>query len=391
MDELVEKIFGLEFHKAVYTLENMKTILNVLGNPQLSYKTIHITGSNGKGSTSNFISNILSQKFKVGLFTSPHYFKYNERFKINSKSIVDDKLKSIILELEAILKENNLTATFFEFTTALAFLYFKKENVDYAVIEVGLGGRLDATNLLEPKACVITNVSLEHTKILGKDVLSIAKEKAGIIKSDVFTAEKNEEVIKVFQEKGFEVSKIQGFEIISSDLEFQEFKYKNESFKIKMLGVHQIENACIAIDVCKYIKINLDEIKKGLLECKVKGRLEIISKDPLIILDGAHNKAGFETLIKFIQNKNINTLILGLSEDKDVKSIANILNNNFKNIILVKSSRKPMDPLLIKKYLKGEIAKGCDEALKMALQKKESILVAGSLYLLPEIEKLVVN
>ncbi|MFT4311193.1 MAG: bifunctional folylpolyglutamate synthase/dihydrofolate synthase [Candidatus Woesearchaeota archaeon] len=390
MKEFIEKVYGLEFHKAKYTLENMKVILELMGNPQFDYKTIHVTGTNGKGSTSNFISSILSQENKVGLFTSPHYFKYNERFKVNGAEISDEDLKQVALEIEGILAKNNLSATFFEFTTLVAFLYFKKQKVDFAVIEVGLGGRLDATNMLEPVACAITSISLDHTNILGKTRLQIAKEKSQIIKANLFTAVKDKEIIDIFKQKNHPVSITSSFEIVKSDFEGQEFKYKNEYYKLKMLGVHQIRNACIAIDLCKSLGINSNLIKKGLYDTKVKGRLDVVSKNPLIIVDGAHNEDGFLSLIEFLGSKGF-TLIMGLSEGKDVKSISNIIQDKFERVVVTKSDHKPMPLEEIKRFVDGEFFEKREDALKHALSKSDKIAIAGSLYLIPLIENLVKN
>ena len=388
MREIVEKIYGLEFHKAKYTLKNMLRILNLLGNPQLSYKTIHVTGTNGKGSTSNFISNILSQKYKVGLYTSPHFIKYNERFKINGKPISDYKLKKRVLELQKILEDNGLTATFFEFTTALSFLHFKKEKVDFAVIEVGVGGKLDATNVLSPVACVITNIGLDHTTLLGTTRLEIAKDKAQIIKAPVFTAEKDESILEVFKAKKESVKTISTYKKTFSDLTKQRFVYLDGEYTLSMLGEHQISNACIAIEVSKYLKVAHNYIRKGLLETKVRGRLDVVSQNPLIILDGAHNEDGFKMLLKFLQNPKEYTLIIGLSENKDVHKIAELIKNKFKEIIITKSKHKPMQPKQIQTHLpKAKIELNPNKALKQALKTNNKIIITGSLYLLPLIER----
>ena len=386
MEKLVEKIYGLELHKAKYTLDNMKVILELLGNPQLSYKTIHITGTNGKGSTSNFISSILSNQYKVGLFTSPHYFKYNERFKINGEDISDEVLESLFLKLEEVLKKNNLSATFFEFTTALAFLYFKKQKVDFAVIEVGLGGRLDATNLLKPVACVITNVSLDHTNILGKTEVEIAREKSCIIKAPLFTADKNN--LEIFNSKGFPVKTISEFKVIHSGIDFQEFNYKENNYKLKMLGEHQIVNACIVIDLCEFLGLSYNDIFEGLFRCEVRGRLSVLNKDPLVILDGAHNVSGFLSLINFLEKvPQKKTLVIGLSKDKDVKTISKLIKGKFEQVIITEFGRKPMEAKVISKYVDGEVIYNLEDVLKKAVKTKNALIIVGSLYLIPELEK----
>lgn len=386
MEKLVEKIYGLELHKAKYTLDNMKVILELLGNPQLSYKTIHVTGTNGKGSTSNFISSVLARSHKVGLFTSPHYFKYNERFKINGEDISDEVLEELFFEIESVLKKNNLSATFFEFTTALGFLYFKKEKVDFAVIEVGLGGRLDATNMISPVGCVITNISLDHTNILGKTESQIAKEKAEIIKAPLFTADKDN--LDVFNSKGFPVKTISDFKVIHSSIDFQEFDYKGNNYKLKMLGEHQIVNACIVIDLCEFLGLSYNDIFEGLFRCEVRGRLSVLNKDPLVILDGAHNVSGFLSLINFLEKvPQKKTLVLGLSKDKDVESIAKIINERFEKVIITEFGRKPMEAKVISRYVDGEVIYNLEDVLKKAAESKNALIVAGSLYLIPELEK----
>ena len=296
MQETLDYLYGLERFGIKLGLEVVTELLELLGNPQDQLKSIHIAGTNGKGSTANFIYSVLKEAgYKVGLYTSPHLIKFNERIKINDVEISDNEL----VELTELIKKKkkNLQPTFFEFTTALAFLYFAQQKCDYVVIETGMGGRLDATNVLNPLVSVITNVSLDHTKYLGEDKLQIAGEKAAIIKENgiVVTGEKDGNVLELFLkvclEKNAELVILKEEEINKSDL------------KITMLGKHQLRNAALAKKAIELsqIKITPNAMEQWLMKAKWPGRLQMVCDKPLVILDGAHNVVGMEKLKEFVR------------------------------------------------------------------------------------------
>ncbi|MGE0793294.1 MAG: folylpolyglutamate synthase/dihydrofolate synthase family protein, partial [Candidatus Woesearchaeota archaeon] len=243
MEELLNYMYNLERFGIKLGLETMNSILNLFDNPQNKFKTIHIAGTNGKGSTASFIFNILKQQYSnVGLYTSPHLHQFNERIKINDNFISDEEIVELIKEVKQKSEENNIHLTFFEFTTTIMFLHFARKKVDIAVIEVGMGGRLDATNIITPLISIITNIGLDHTHILGDTKLKIAAEKAGIIKQNIplITAEKSEEILEFFfeicKQKNSEILEVENYKILSSNLDGQRFIYLGEDYFIKMLG-----------------------------------------------------------------------------------------------------------------------------------------------------------
>jgi len=253
LEEALERIYSMHQFDIKLGLEKINHLLNHLGNPQKKLKTFHVGGSNGKGSTSSFIASILMELgYNVGLFTSPHIVNFNERIRINGLEIEDDYITKYIEELDDYIRKYE--PTFFELTTALAFKYFSEKNLDFCVIEVGLGGRLDATNVLEPLACTITSISLEHTNILGNDIKVIAAEKAGIIKktAKTFIGQMSEisqnEIIRIANEKQSPIFNIKDF--IEENKDSILLKLNNELFnlyKTPLAGYHQLLNVSLAI------------------------------------------------------------------------------------------------------------------------------------------------
>ncbi|MDR3625330.1 MAG: Mur ligase family protein, partial [Ignavibacteriaceae bacterium] len=272
IESALEKLFSLHTFGIKLGLDNISGFLEYLGNPQKKLKTFHIAGSNGKGSTASFIASILMEfGYKVGLYTSPHFVRFNERIQINKVFIPDDYLAKFVTDYNDYIDEHKLT--FFEVTTAIAFKYFYEQKIDYAVIETGLGGRLDATNVLNPLAVLITSISLEHTAILGSTLNDIAGEKAGIIKnnSQVFTGRLPDEAEKVIDEKCKETNskwfkiedyvniKGQGLELYTEELEL-------DDWTMPLKGQYQKFNAALAgLAVSKVLlKDDLKTISKGI-------------------------------------------------------------------------------------------------------------------------------
>jgi len=389
-DKVIKYLYSLERKKGSRLgLENIKKLLRKVNNPEKGLKYIHVAGTNGKGSVCAMISSILLENgYKVGMYTSPHLVDFRDRFLINNKKISEKNIIKYFLKIKKYIDEQ----TFFEVITAMAFLYFMEKKVDFLVLEVGLGGRLDATNVVKPLVSVITNVDIEHTDFLGKSVEKIAYEKAGIIKQNVpvTTGAKNKalSVIKKICENR------------NSKL-FIKKKYKN--LKLNLKGSFQIENASVAvttIDVLnQYYKSGIDEnkIKRGLSNIKWNGRFEFLKKN--ILVDCAHNPSGIEVLIKELRLLKIKKLyknlilVIGILNDKDVKKMISIIEPFADKIIITKvDNPRAEDPLKIKGFFKNkdkikkiikDVKKAAEYAEEIA-EKNDLILVTGSCFVVGE-------
>lgn len=374
-------------------LERIRFLLEKLDNPHLKFQSIHIAGTNGKGSTAAMIASILREAgYKVGLYTSPHLFDYTERIKVNGEDI---SRKEFNLGLKGIRKKaKGLTTppTVFEVLTAVAFWYFAKRKVDYAVIEVGMGGRLDATNVIAPLVSVITNIELEHTKILGKTLAKIAAEKAAIIKPGVpvVTAEWKREPLRVIRE----VAEKQGSLLIqvSRKQKVKSRKSKIENRKSNLLGPHQAINSACAVVAIRLagIPVSRGAISRGLRKVKWPARLQIISKKPLIIVDGAHNPAGSRTLaaaLRSLYPKQRFTIIFGCQNDKDYLKMLKELKPVTDKLIITRSSHSASRPptfLLTHSDPSSRIS----SALKK-WDKESPLLITGSLFLAADALKIL--
>lgn len=305
-------------------LERMEIACKELGNPEMKLKVIHYAGTNGKGSTLNYNREILiAQGYSVGSFTSPSQNKMNDQILINQTMISDDEFLQISNEMVS-----NLSApddiTEFEWITLVAFMYFEKNNLDFVLIEAGMGGRLDSTNVVDPLISVITSISIEHTQFLGNTLEEIASEKAGIIKFEKPVVVGNVEtgVLEVIESRAIEQRSdlFPFYSRFSIDVDYfnedgeifnfyKDLDIIHEDLFIQMSGIHQVENAAAAIMTCEILKdkynvIILDEaVRKGLSNCNWPGRFEVISKEPLIILDGAHNPDGIRVLLETLRRK----------------------------------------------------------------------------------------
>jgi len=326
-------------------LEHTFELLSRCGNPQTNFKSIHIAGTNGKGSTSAMLASILREAgYKVGLYTSPHLMRFNERVRVNGIPIPDEKIVQFVSQYKSAIEE--IESTFFEATTSIAFNYFNEETVDVAVVETGLGGRLDSTNVLNPNISIITSITADHTEILGKDLSGIAFEKAGIIKNGVplILSEQNDEVRQVI----LEIANNRGSNIINcsdvdlSDIEINEygtmFLWNGTQYKTGLIGHHQANNATLAIEAVKLFDGNItdDAIKIGLKNTIWPGRLQKLSIDKPIYYDVAHNPHGIEvvleTLSEIFNGKPIG--ILTLKADKELDNIAPKIKEKFSQLII---------------------------------------------------------
>ncbi|MGQ9587078.1 MAG: bifunctional folylpolyglutamate synthase/dihydrofolate synthase [Thermoplasmata archaeon] len=349
--EVTSWMFNLERFGIKLGLENISEFLSRIGNPERDFKSVHVTGTNGKGSVCAFTAEILrAHGMKVGLYTSPHLVDFRERIKIDGREIPEedvvrlgDELRGPMEEMASEGREKQLT--FFEFTTGLAFRYFSEKKVDIAVAEVGMGGRLDATNVLMPEVAAITRIGLEHTDYLGSTIPDIAREKAGIVKRGVpvVTCERSPEALSVIENtcrkkdaalrrigKDFKASGV------GQTLNGTRFDYDGvrrlSGLRTRLLGAHQAENAATAIAVVedlseKGMHVSDGEIRRGLRNAVWPGRLDVISTDPLIILDGSHNPDGVATTVRVLEGLGVTplTFVLGCMDDKDARGIVKAL------------------------------------------------------------------
>ena len=352
----IQYLYSLEKYGIRLGLKRIKTFLKSLGNPQDRLNLIHVAGTNGKGSTCALIESVLIRAgYKVGLYTSPHLVRFNERIRINGKEITDKKVAELVERIKYRSQKSEVRSqqnsklsspTFFEFTTAMAFLYFAEKKVDIAVMEVGLGGRLDATNVGSPIVSIITNIERDHEAILGSRITDIAFEKAGIIKRDgiLISAEEKSAALKVLASECRR--KRAAFYRLNKDFLIDDsqksggitFSFKGrrrvfKDLKTNLLGRHQLLNCACALEALEVLEedgydIKESAVRKGLKNIVWPGRLEIVSKRPLIVLDCAHNPAGAAVLKHALQrefNYKRLFLILGIMADKDIKGIISTL------------------------------------------------------------------
>jgi dihydrofolate synthase/folylpolyglutamate synthase len=409
LETSLKKLFSLHTFGIKLGLDNTIGFLNHLGNPQNDLKAIHVAGSNGKGSTSSFIASILQEMgYEVGLYTSPHFVKFNERIVINGEQIEDEYVAEFVSAHEKYIDEHQLT--FFEVTTAMAFQYFKEMKTDYCVIETGLGGRLDSTNVLNPLAVVITTISLEHTNVLGNTIEEIAAEKAAIIKSGlkVFTGLLDSEAEKIVNEK-CEETKSQLFPL-KKFLE-QEEKTKIRLLKNKMLEINpplkgdfQKSNASLAALVVAETFSVFDEKKfnAGVQNVSkntgLSGRYEIYSESPRIIFDSAHNPEGVTNFLSEFRKEAATYkkrfLIFGAMRDKSIEEMVKKLGEFFDEILLAEiqyeRAAKPEEilglcnQLNIKSRILDQPVNFIEEFKQTPC--KDCLVVLGSMYLLGEIK-----
>jgi len=333
--EAVRYLYGLQKFGIKFGLSKTSNLLKVLGNPHKGQKYIHIAGTNGKGSVAAIVASILKQAgLKVGLYSSPHLVRFTERFKINDKEITHEKAETIIDELrEAFAPEE--PPTYFEATTAMALAYFARENTDIAIMEVGMGGRLDATNVISPLVSAITNISMEHQFFLGSRLLDIAGEKAGIIKNgvDLITGVTQPTVIRLFESIArdkrtplWRVGKDVQYRTTGSGFHYHGLKRRFNRLQLGLKGKFQARNAALALAVVerleeKGFKISDPDIRRGLSNVIWPGRMQIVAKGPTIILDGAHNPAAIRALAESIRadfKYRRLILVLGIMEDKEI-------------------------------------------------------------------------
>lgn len=406
-------------------LDTIGKLLELLGDPHLDMNYIHIGGTNGKGSTSAYMASVLKEAgYRVGLFTSPFLERFNERISINGIDIPNHRLGEITgkvkEKIDIMLEKGYEHPTTFEIVTTIAFMYFKEENVDYVILEVGLGGRSDSTNIIEKSlASVITTIDYDHVEVLGDTLDKIAYEKAGIIKENglVISYPQQDMAFDVLER----VSKEKGAELVKCPMENVEihelnefgsvfdFKYGEDVFiniKIQLLGEYQVYNASLALFTLLnlrdrgLIEVTDEEIRKGFEKAKWNGRLEVLKRNPTFLIDGAHNLQGAKNLANSISMFKYNRLILGLGilGDKDVEHMVEVLAPLADEIIITevdmprKMKAEELEKIA-KKYnsnttVEKDKRKAIDRACELA-NSDDLIIFAGSLYLIGEIRSIV--
>ena len=407
-----------------YGLERTYKLLEYLDNPEKDLKLIHIAGTNGKGSTTSMITEILiGAGYKVGMYTSPFIEEFEERIQINRNNIPKEILATLMDEIkiavDKVIEDGYNHPTEFEIITVLMLLYFKKENIDFGVIEVGLGGTLDSTNVIKPIIQVITSISFDHTNLLGNTLEKIAREKAGIIKKGIPTViyPQQEEALKVIKNKCLEMGSdlyiannenLKFENVVNRDKPYQLLKYNNEiDILLPLLGEHQIINLSVAMKAIEVLNnrnitdISVGSIVKSIKNVTWKGRLEVLSNNPYVVIDGAHNIQGIETLSrnikKYFKYNNL-YLILGILADKDVDEMVKVITPMAKKVYAVTPNSIRAE---LAEDLKNEIIKyneNCQayddykEAYLSALNNADEndlVLASGSLYMIGDMRRII--
>jgi dihydrofolate synthase/folylpolyglutamate synthase len=390
-----------------FNLETIKSLCKIAKiNPE-KFRTIHVAGSNGKGSTCQFISTILVQAgYKTGFYSSPHLIEPTERIKINGKDISKKEFSKLAGKVKKIIDTNKIKANYFEAITLMAFIYFEKQKIDYLVAEVGMGGRLDATNVLKGIVCAITSISLEHTQYLGNTIEKIAFEKAGIIKKEsIVVVGKNnaglKTILQTAKKNNCKVFAVE-WKKIKSNLNGNEFNLEKpvqlNGLKTKLIGAYQIENAAIATACAialreKGAKIPIKAIRTGLKKTFWPGRIQIVMKNPRVVVDASHNPDGWKKLFEVIKMFKFKKLIMvfGVLNDKDIKSSISKIKKADVLILTKPDSDRAKDPFELRKEIGfGLVEPNPKKAILSALQKtdkKSLLLITGSIYLIGYAEK----
>ena len=421
--QALDYLYHLQWHGIHPGLDRMRRLLALVGHPEKQFRSVHIAGTNGKGSTAAMVASVLMRSgYRTGLYTSPHLIDFSERIRISGVPIPAAEIVRLTGRLRGAVEAGapglEPEITFFEFTTALAFLYFAESKIDLAVVEVGMGGRFDATNLLAPLVAAIVQIDLDHERYLGSTVLEIAGEKGGIIKerTPVVTGASQPEVLSLFEtiarSKGSPLIRL-GHEIsaeepVSAGLEgepLQRFTYrgkKERQVEIALLGRHQIANAAVALGILealqeKGIPLAEESIARGMKEARWAGRLEVIQKRPLILLDGAHNRSGAKALGAFLAEidparKGKHWLIAGIMKDKNIPEIFGPLLPWADEVVLTRPDiERAADPALLAGALKeGTRSIRFDHLpdaighVESRLRPEDTLVITGSLYTVGE-------
>jgi len=417
--ETLTRIYNLRSGEIDLRLDRMNQALSLFGHPEQKFPSLHIAGTNGKGSTAAMLHRILSLAgYRTALYTSPHLVSFTERIRISDKEITPEDVVALAKEITERTAAVDVTLTFFEFVTVLAFVYFARQQVEVAVVEVGLGGRLDATNLVNPAVSVITTISKDHEAYLGSDVLSIAREKGGIIKHGVpvvcgvLSVEVRELLKRMAQDHGcpsYFLGSDFSFFLKSQDLfDYTGIKQHFPKLSLALRGRHQKANAAVALGALELagetFPVGELAVREGLRTVAWPGRFEVMCESPTVILDGAHNGEGGKALVEaiqeFRQGRNVKLLFASM-EDKDWRLMLDELIMVADEVVLTRvDMQRSARPQELANYLAQKVSHQVIEDSRQALRtlldaarSDDIVLVAGSLYLLgeirPELQELV--
>lgn len=385
-----------------YGLEHFKKYMETLGNPHKKLKAIHIAGTNGKGSTTNDIRSVLQEAgYKVGSFTSPYMITHYDRIRINDVYIEEQEFLDISnAHYEEWLKWD---LSMFEIDTCIAILYFLNHQVDYCVFEVGMGGRLDSTNILEPLVSVITNIGLDHMEFLGDTKEKIANEKAGIVKHgiDLISGEHDLGCLEVFQKHVDEAHSAlivtQDISNIKEHLNGIIFDYKNyHHIQLQSHAAYQSKNAALCIEVIDYlnqkelVSVNEEQLRLGLMKADWIGRFEIVQEKPLLLLDGAHNAHGIKALVESLQGHNNIRVIFSVLKDKNFEEMLDLLETLTSDIVVTPFyNERALDVHILENRGHIRYEKDYRLAIKEAMAQGKDCVVTGSLYFISEVRNFV--
>ena len=413
-EQALSYISGISARSGKPGLQRIATLMEGLGNVQNQLRFVHLAGTNGKGSTSCMLSSILQQAgYKTGLFVSPYIIRYNERVQINGQHIPDEKLAEIMDRIKPVCDAMEDGATEFDLITAAGFVWFAEENCDIVVLETGLGGRLDSTNVIETNECaVITNIGIDHTDFLGSTVEEIAYEKACILKQDrpVVAYESVQGAMDVLTAYALQhgnpmtVADFGAIEAVSADLTGQSFRYKNsEVFHINLLGPHQLKNASVVLETVETLRscgwsISDEAVKEGLAAARWPARFELLHTEPIVFVDGAHNMQGVESLQAAVeahlQGRRV-VCLTGVLADKDWQQMMAVLSGFASDFVTITpDSPRALSAEALAEHLAETAewvkpAENVREAVELALARAKethSVVVAcGSLYMASEI------
>jgi dihydrofolate synthase / folylpolyglutamate synthase len=412
--DALKYLYGLEKFGTVFGLQNIEWILGLLDNPEKRLKTVHIAGTNGKGSVASILSRILQEEgYRVGKYTSPHLLSFTERIAINGTEISEEEVVAITNEIREKVQyaDRDRLFTFFDFTTALAFTYFSRKGTDLAVMETGLGGRLDSTNVTRPAVSIITNVDYDHMDYLGNELEDIAFEKAGIIKSGIpvvtgadgaalrvienVAAEKESSVYALGRDFSYRKS-------LDRHMAYQGLAMGLENVHVNLRGDHQLANAALALSASECLSrsgfpISESSMRRGVSRVEWPGRLEIVHERPAVLLDAAHNPHGVRSLKEYIGSRygtRKKILVFGVMKDKDYGAMLRDLAPSFEVIILTRPRiERALSPRSLEEYAPGAlVTETVEGALKEALNlagHDDLVVVTGSIYTIGEAKSII--
>ena len=415
-DKALSYLYDLQKYGIKFGLSSTSNLLARLGNPHKNLKGVHVAGTNGKGSTAAMLSAVLTRiGIQVGLYTSPHLVRFNERFRINDQDVGDCGIMDVFLRVKDVVDERE-PPTFFEMTTAMALCLFAERGVDWAILEVGMGGRLDATNVIQPQITIINNVAFDHQEFLGFTLGRIAREKAGIIKQGVplITAVKQPVALAVIKERCSALAAPcyrvgQQIKVRSRGkgrFSYRGLKWRLDNLQLPLAGRHQLLNAATALGALEVLKemgrlhLTTEQVQEGLSKTRWPGRLEWFSEHPPVLLDGAHNNAGIVSLRKALQEEYTYKrliIVLGIMADKDLWGMLHRLAPLADHIILTRPRyERAAEPESLREMAgefanRTELIRSVRQALERAMTMATSedlVVVTGSLYFIGEVKEI---